>query len=468
MKSKKHMKNKNKTVWSTRFKSSNSKIFEQIGTSIDIDKRLFKEDIAGSIVHTQMLVKQKIINKKIGKKIINGLKKIKIEIKKGKFSFSKKYEDIHLNIEKRLFSIIGKDAGYLHIARSRNDQVITDFKMWLKKSSINLVKNLDNLIKIFLKKSENNIQTIMPGFTHLKNAQPISFAHYLLAYVEIFKRDKKRFSNNIANLDECPLGVAALTGTSYNIDRSFTSRKLGFNKPTSNSIDTVSDRDFVLDFLSSAAICAMHISRLAEDLIIWNSDIFKLIKFNDRILTGSSIMPQKKNPDPAELIRGRAGRNFGNLQAMLTTMKGLPLSYYKDMQEDKIIVFDSYDVLMESILITSELIKNLQSNKQRMLSMANKGYTTATDFADYLVQKKNISFREAYEISGRLVSYTEKNKKRLDELSLDEIKKVKSDLNQDVMKVFNVKNSVNLKTSYGGTSIKNIKKMISKLKKEFK
>jgi argininosuccinate lyase len=418
MKSKKNMKNKNSTVWGTRFKNSTSKIFEQFGASIDTDKRLFEEDILGSIVHTQMLVKQKIINKKRGKK--------------------------------------------------RNDQVITDFKLWIKKSSINVVKNLDNLIKSFLKKSESNIQTIMPGFTHLKNAQPISFAHYLLAYIEMFKRDKKRFSNNIINLDECPLGVAALAGTSYNIDRNFTSRKLGFKRPTSNSIDTVSDRDFVLDFLSSAAICATHISRLAEDLIIWNSDIFNLIKFNDRILTGSSIMPQKKNPDPAELIRGRAGKNFGNLQAMLTTMKGLPLSYYKDMQEDKNLVFDSYDVLKESILIANELIKNLNSNKQRMLSLANKGYTTATDFADYLVQKKNLSFREAYEISGKIVDYAEKNNKKLDELNMDEIKKVKNDLNKDVMKVFNVKNSVNLKTSYGGTSIKNIKIVLSKLKREFK
>ena len=468
MKSKKHMKNKNRTVWSTRFKSSTSKILEQMGASIDTDKRLFEEDILGSIVHTQMLVKQKIINKKRGKKIINGLKRIKIEIKKGKFSFNKKYEDIHLNIEKRLFSIIGRNAGYLHIARSRNDQVITDFKMWLKKSSINVIKNLDNLIKSFLKKSESNIQTIMPGFTHLKNAQPISFAHYLLAYVEIFKRDKNRFSNNIVNLDECPLGVAALAGTSYNIDRNFTSRKLGFKKPSSNSIDTVSDRDFALDFLSSASICAMHISRLAEELIIWNSDIFKLIKFDDKMLTGSSIMPQKKNPDPAELIRGRAGKNFGQLQAMLTIMKGLPLSYYKDMQEDKILVFESYDILIESILITNELIKNLKPNKQRMFSLSNEGYTTATDFADYLVQNKNLSFREAYKISAKLVNYAEKKKKKLDELDFTEVKKVKSDLDKNVMKVFDVKNSVNLKSSYGGTSMKNIRKMISKLKGKFK
>jgi len=316
------MKNKNKTVWGARLKNPISKIFEQIGASIDTDKRLFEEDIVGSIAHTQMLTKQKIIHNKKGKKIINGLKKIRIEIKKKRFSFSKKYEDIHQNIEKRLFEIIGSDAGYLHIARSRNDQVITDFKLWIKKSSKQVIKNLDNLINSFLRKSESNIQTIMPGFTHMKNAQPISFAHYLLAYVEMFKRDQRRFSSNINYINECPLGVSALAGTSYNIDRNFTSKKLGFKKPTNNSIDTVSDRDFALDFLSSASICAMHISRLAEELIIWNSDIFKLIKFDDKMLTGSSIMPQKKNLDPAELIRGRAGKNFGQLQAMLTIMKG--------------------------------------------------------------------------------------------------------------------------------------------------
>ncbi|SVC40525.1 uncharacterized protein METZ01_LOCUS293379, partial [marine metagenome] len=341
------MKNKNKAVWGARFNNATSKIFEKIGASIDIDKRLFEEDIFGSIVHTQMLVKQKIINKKRGNKIIGGLKKIREEIRKNKFNFNKKYEDIHQNVEKRLFAIIGEDAGYLHIARSRNDQVITDFKLWIKKASKQIIKNLNDLIRSFLKKSEGNIQTIMPGFTHLKNAQPISFAHYLLAYVEMFKRDKKRFTSNINYIDECPLGAGALAGTSYKIDRNFTSKKLGFKKPTNNSIDSVSDRDFAIDFLSSASICAMHISRFAEELIIWNSDIFKLIKLNDKMLTGSSMMPQKKNPDPAELIRGRAGKNFGSLQAMLTTMKGLPLSYYKDMQEDKALVFNSYDTLLE-------------------------------------------------------------------------------------------------------------------------
>ena len=462
------MKNKNKAVWGGRFNNATSKIFEKIGASIDIDKRLYEEDILGSIVHTQMLTKQKIINRERGNKIISGLKKIRSEIRKNKFKFNKKYEDIHLNIEKRLFTIIGNDAGYLHIARSRNDQVITDFKLWIKKASKEIVKNLNNLIKNFLKKSAVNIQTIMPGFTHLKNAQPISFAHYLLAYVEMFKRDKKRFTSNIEYIDECPLGVGALAGTSYKIDRNFTSKKLGFKKPTNNSIDTVSDRDFALDFLSSASICAMHISRLAEELIIWNSDIFKLIQFDDKMLTGSSMMPQKKNPDPAELIRGRAGKNFGSLQAMLTIMKGLPLSYYKDMQEDKALVFHSHDILLESIIITNELVKNLRPNKERMLALSNEGYTTATDFADYLVQNNSLSFRDAYKISAKLVNYAEKNKKKLNQLNFDEVKKIKNNLDKNVMNVFDVRNSVNLKTSYGGTATKNIKKMISKLKKEFK
>ena len=462
------MKNKNKAVWGTRFNNTTSKIFEQIGASVEVDKRLFEEDIIGSIVHSQMLVKQKIIDKKRGNRIIGGLKKIRNEIEKNKFFFNKKYEDIHLNIEKRLFAIIGADAGYLHIARSRNDQVITDFKLWIKKSSNELINNLNNLIKNILKKSEANILTIMPGFTHLKNAQPISFAHYLLAYIEMFKRDKKRFINNIDYVDECPLGVCAIAGTSYKIDRNFTSKKLGFKKPTNNSIDTVSDRDFALDFLSSASICAMHISRLAEELIIWNSDIFKFVKFDDSMLTGSSIMPQKKNLDPAELIRGRAGINFGSLQAMLTIMKGLPLSYYKDMQDDKTLVFSSYDTLLESIIITNELIKTLKPNKDRMLSFSNEGYTTATDFADYLVQNHNLSFREAYKISAKLVNYAEKKKKKLNELDFNEVTKIKNGLDKNVMKVFNVRNSVNLKSSYGGTSTKNIKKMISKLKKEFK
>ena len=462
------MKNKIKTVWATRFNKRTSKNFEHFGSSIDIDKRLYEEDILGSIVHTQMLVKQKIINRKKGIKIINGLRKIKNQIKKNKFIFKKQYEDIHLNIEKKFFEIIGNDAGYLHIARSRNDQVITDFKLWIKKSTNEIIKNLNVIIKSFLSKSEKNINTIMPGFTHLKNAQPISFAHYLIAYIEMFKRDKERFSNNINYIDFCPLGVGALSGTSYKIDRNFTSKKLGFKKPTSNSIDTVADRDFVLDFLSAASICAVHISRFAEEIIIWNSDIFKLIQIDDKMLTGSSIMPQKKNPDPAELIRGRAGKNFGALTAMLTTMKGLPLSYYKDMQEDKSLVFNSYDTLLESLTILNELVKSLKPNKDRMFELSNEGYTTATDFADYLVQNNNLSFRDAYKISAKLVNYAEKNKKKLNQLNFNEVKRFNNKLDRSVMRIFDVRNSVNSKTSYGGTSIKNIKKMISNLKRDLK
>ena len=462
------MKNKNKAIWGERFNSSTSKIFKNIGASINIDKRLFEEDIFASIVHTNMLQKQKIINKKKSTKIINGLKKIRKEIKKNKFKFSKTNEDIHLNIEKRLFAIIGSDAGFLHIARSRNDQVVTDFKIWLKKASKELIKNLNILSKSFLKKANENVNTIMPGFTHLKNAQPISFAHYLLACIEMFNRDKIKFTNNIHYLDECPLGAAALAGTSYKIDRNFTSKKLNFKKPTNNSIDSVSDRDFVLDFLSTSAICAMHMSRFAEEMIIWNSNAFNLIRINDKLLTGSSIMPQKKNPDPAELIRGRAGKNFGNLQAMLTIMKGLPLSYYKDLQEDKMLVFESYDIIVKSILMTNELIKNIYPNKKRMEKLARRGFTTATDFADYLVQQKKISFRDAYKISAKLVNYAEKNNKELQDLSLKEVRKFKKDLDNDVLKIFNTLNSINSKTSYGGTAIKNVKKMILKLKRELK
>ena len=284
----------------------------------------------------------------------------------------------------------------------------------------------------------------------------------------MFKRDEKRFFSNINYIDECPLGVGALAGTSYKIDRHFTSKKLGFNKPTNNSIDTVSDRDFAIDFLYSSAVCAMHLSRLAEDFIILNSDAYQLIKFNDKMLTGSSIMPQKKNPDPAELIRGRTGINYGKLNSILTIMKGLPISYFKDLQDDKALVFDGFDTLKDTLIMSNELIKNVKPNKKRMLEMANAGYTTATDFADYLVKEKKLSFREAYKISSKIVNYAEKNKKTLDELSLEELKKFFKDLNHNVLKVFNVKNSMNSKNSFGGTSEKNTKNMIKKYKKELK
>ena len=462
------MVNKNKTVWSNRFKSSTSKSFQRIGSSINVDKRLYSQDIFASKIHTQMLIKKKIIPSKDGKKIIKGLEKIKKQIDKGKFVFKEKFEDIHLNVEKKLFETIGSSAGYMHTARSRNDQVVTDFKLWVKESTLVIIKELHLLMKNIVNIAEKNISTVMPGFTHLKNAQPISFAHYLLAYYEMLGRDKNRFYNNLQLMNESPLGAAALSGTSYNIDRTFTSKKLGFKKPTNNSIDTVSDRDFAIDFLYSSAVCAMHLSRLAEDFIILNSDAYQLIEFNDKMLTGSSIMPQKKNPDPAELIRGRTGINYGKLNSILTIMKGLPISYFKDLQDDKALVFDGFDTLKDTLIMSNELIKNIKPNKKRMLEMANTGYTTATDFADYLVKEKKLSFREAYKISSKIVNYAEKSKKTLDQLNLEELKKFYKDLNNNVLKIFNVKNSVNSKNSFGGTSEKNIKKMIKKYKKELK
>jgi len=459
-------KNKNnQAIWGARIKDNTSNLFQKIGSSINIDKRLYREDIAVSIAHVEMLFKQKIITFKIKNKIIYGLNKIEKEIAKNKFEFNKKYEDIHMNIEKRLFQIIGDEAGYVHTARSRNDQVIADFKIWIKSANKEINLKLNSLIKTSLKLAEKNIYTIMPGFTHLKNAQAISFAHYLMAYVEMFSRDKKRFNNNLDNLNENPLGVAALTGTSFNIDRYYTTKKLGFNKPTNNSIDTVSDRDFVLDFLYSVSVCSMHISRIAEELIIWNSDAYNLINLSDKVVTGSSIMPQKKNPDLLEFLRGKSGSAYGNLFSMLTILKGLPLSYFKDLQDDKEIVFKSYDTLIGCLKIFEEVIKNLRPNKEQMFKLANNGYITATDLADYLVKNHSLSFRKAYQKTAGIVNLAEKKKKNLNELSLDEMKKIVPGLKDDVFKVFDLKNSVNSKRSYGGTSFDNIKKMIMKYKK---
>jgi argininosuccinate lyase len=371
-----------------------------------------------------------------------------------------------MNIEKRLFQIIGDEAGYVHTARSRNDQVITDFKIWIKSATKEINTTIDKVIKSTLKLAEKNVETIMPGFTHLKNAQAISFAHYLMAYVEMFNRDKKRFINNLENLDENPLGVAALTGTSFNIDRNYTAKKLGFKKPTNNSVDTVSDRDFVLDFLYSVSVCSMHISRIAEELIIWSSDGFGLINLSDKIVTGSSIMPQKKNPDLLEYLRGKSGSTYGNLFSMLTILKGLPLSYFKDLQDDKEIIFKSNDTLINCLKIFDEILKNFTPNKKRMLELAGTGFITATDFADYLVKNHSMSFRKAYQKTAAIVNFAEKERKDLNQLTLEELKKIEPKLKIDALKVFDLKNSVNSKKSYGGTSFDNIKKMIIKYKKQ--
>ena len=459
-------KNKNnQAIWGARIRKSTSMAFQRIGSSIDLDKRLYKEDINVSKVHTEMLFKQKIISFKIKNKIIFGLEKIEREIRNNKFQFNEKYEDIHMNIEKRLFQIIGEDAGYLHTARSRNDQVITDFKIWIKSATHEINNKLNVIIKNTLKIAEKNVSTIMPGFTHLKNAQAVSFAHYLLVYVEMFRRDKKRFYNNLENLNENPLGVAAISGTSFNIDRDYTTKKLGFKKPTNNSIDTISDRDFVLDFLYSVSVCSMHISRIAEELIIWNSDAYNLIFLSDKIVTGSSIMPQKKNPDVLEYLRGKSGSAYGNLFSMLTILKGLPLSYFKDLQDDKEIVFKANETIINCLTILNEFIKNFSPNKKQMLNLANIGYITATDLADYLVKNHSMSFREAYKKTANIVNLAEKKKKNLSELSIEELKMVEPKLTEDVLMIFDLKNSVKSKKSYGGTSFENVKKMIRKYKK---
>ena len=460
-------KKNNKPIWSTRISKDTSFVFQKFGSSLKIDKRLFKEDIKASIVHVEMLEKQKIISLQIKNKIVWGLNKILNEINKKKFVFNEKHEDIHMSIEKRLFEIIGDDAGFMHTARSRNDQVLTDMKLWLRDSTYDIIKELNLTTQLILKIAEKNIYTIMPGFTHLKNAQPISFAHYILAYIEMFNRDKKRFKNNLSSILENPLGVAALSGTSFNIDRNYTTKKLKFSYPTNNSIDTVSDRDFVLDFLYSVSVCSIHISRFAEEFIIWNSDAYNLIKLSDKIVTGSSIMPQKKNPDPLEFLRGKTGNAFGSLFAMLTILKGLPLSYFKDLQDDKELIFRSYDQTKYCLQILREVLKNFSVNKQKMFELSQVGYTTSTDLADYMVRKLNYPFRKAYEVTAKIVNLSEKKGKKLDQLSYEDIKSVDPKLDKDVLNILNVKNSINSKKSYGGTSFENIKKMIKKYKKSY-
>ena len=462
-------KNKNNyAVWSSRIKKQTSNNFKKIGSSINIDKRLYKEDIQGSIVHTEMLYKQKIISLKVKAKILWGLNKIKNEIEKKKFKFDISKEDIHMNIESRLFELIGDDAGFLHTARSRNDQVLTDLKIWMKNSVNEIDKLLIKVIKSLTNNAEKNIKTVLPGFTHLKNAQPISLAHYFMSCVEMFTRDRKRFKNNLENLNENPLGVCAISGTSFNIDRWYTTKKLKFKKPTNNSIDTVSDRDFALDFLYNVSLCSMHISRISEELIIWNSDQFNFVKLKDNLVTGSSIMPQKKNPDTLEYLRGKTGMSYGSLFSMLTILKGLPLSYFKDLQDDKELVFNSFDILKNSLFIFDEVLKGLIINKSEMLNAANVGYTTATDLADNIVKNLNITFREAYKITSKIVNFAERTNLSFEELNLEQIRNIDKRLNKEILELAKLNNSVNSKKSYGGTSFENVKKMINKIKKEIK
>ena len=438
-----------------------SELLNTINSSIDIDKRLYREDIMGSIAHAKMLGKQKIINKKDQALLVSGLRSIQKDIEKNKIVFSKKLEDIHMNIESLLFKKIGKVAGKLHTARSRNDQVVTDLKLWIKHVS----KVLDNELKLFQKTliniAKKNIDTIMPGYTHLQVAQPITLAHHLLAYVEMTGRDRSRLKDCLYRLNENPLGSAALAGTSFPIDRKFTTKELGFREPTKNAIDSVSDRDFVIEFIFVLSLVSVHLSRIAEEIVLWSNQQFDFIRLPDELSTGSSIMPQKKNPDGAELVRGKSNLIVSNLTAILNIIKNLPLSYSKDLQDDKSLIFNSYDNLILCLRVINEILNKSNFNKTKMKELVDQSNATATDLANWLVQNLEYSFREAYKLTGRIVLYCSKNKKNIESLSLKELQKFDKKITSSAQKVLSSVNSVNSKSSFGGTSPESAKKIIN-------
>ena len=462
---KKNKKNIN-PIWGNNFNKQSNPLLEKINSSIDFDKRLVFQDLRVSEVHSLMLKKKKIISSSEYKLIIKGLKKIKTLILNNKFKFDKKYEDIHMNIEIELHNLIGDTAEKLHTARSRNDQVVTDFKLWIIKATKEIYSKIGDLQKTIIKKAALHVKTILPGFTHLQSAQIVSLAHHLMAYYEMLKRDKDRFLNSINRMNECPLGSAALAGTSFPIDRILTSKMLGFKKPTSNSMDSVSDRDYALEFLSNAAICGSHLSRFGEDITIWASTQFKFITLSDDFSTGSSIMPQKKNPDSAELMRGKMGRLSGNFISLLTTVKGLPLTYNKDLQEDKEPVFDSYDNLVLIIEVANGIIKGVKINKNEMLKACNKGNLMATDLADWLVINYNVSFRKAYKMIGKIISIANKKNCQINDLTIAELNIIGNDSGAKIKKFLKIDNSINYKKSLGSTSPKEVKKAIQIAKKE--
>ena len=441
-------------------KKDASSLLEQINSSIDVDQRLFKEDINASIAHCKMLVKTKIISEKEGKKIINGLNQILREIILGKIKFDKKYEDIHMNIEFLLHNKIGESADLLHTARSRNDQVVTDFKLWIKKNSLEIDKQIKILQKSLIKISKKNTLTVMPGYTHMQVAQPVSLAHHFLAYVEMLGRDRKRIEDCISRLNENPLGVGALAGTSFPIDRKLTTKLLGFNNPTNNSIDSVSDRDFVIEFIFTLTVVAIHLSRLAEEIVLWASQHFNYIKLPDQLFTGSSIMPQKKNPDGAEIVRSKVSNIIGNLNSVIIMLKGLPLAYSKDLQDDKKLTFKSYDEVLLSLKVMTEIMDNISFNKKAMFDTVNNSYSTATDLADWLVQNLDYTFRKAHNLSGKIVNYGNLKGKLLANITLKEFQKFDKNITKQIFKVLSPINSMKSKKSLGGTSPETVKKSI--------
>ncbi len=438
---------------------------ERINSSIDFDKRLFAQDIEGSKAHAAMLVVQGLITAQDGRAIQDGLDQVRTEIEQGQFDFKPALEDIHMNIEARLSDLIGEAAGYLHTARSRNDQVATDFKLWVRETLDQLDAGLKELQIVLTEKADTHTDTIMPGFSHLQNGQPVTFGHHCLAYVEMFARDRGRLTDARRRLNESPLGSAALAGTSFPIDREMTSQALGFERPTRNSLDSVSDRDFALEALNAAAICAVHLSRLGEELVIWMSAPFQFVSLSDAFTTGSSMMPQKRNPDAAELIRAKTGRIFAAQIALQTVMKGLPLAYAKDLQEDKELTFDALDALNMSITVTNGMIGDMTVNADAMEKAAHQGYTTATDLADWIVRVLNKSFRNAHHIAGRLVAVAEKQGVALDTLTLDQMQDIEPGITNDVYSVLSVKNSVASRTSFGGTAPTNVAAQVQQWKK---
>ena len=453
---------KSNLMWGGRFAAGQDDLMEEINASIDFDKRLAEQDILASKVHAKMLSEQNIISKADYKSIVTGLEQIESQIKNNKFVFDRALEDIHMNVEARLNDIIGAPAGRLHTARSRNDQVATDFRLWVR-DQIDLLQQLLNaLIEALLNQAELGIDWVMPGFTHLQMAQPVTWGHHMMAYVEMFGRDLSRFTDARDRMNECPLGSAALAGMSFPINRETTSSALNFKAPSANSLDAVSDRDFALEFLSVSSICAMHLSRLAEELVIWSSAQFKLISLSDRFSTGSSIMPQKKNPDAAELIRAKVGRIFGANVALMMVMKGLPLAYSKDMQEDKQQVFDAADNLVIATAAMTGMINDLKANRENMETAAHFGFSTATDLADWLVQKLNLPFREAHHITGQIVLIAEDKKCDLSDLGLDAMQEVDNRINDDIFSVLSVQNSVSSRSSYGGTAPSQVRKQINR------
>lgn len=425
-------------MWGGRFGEAPSDVMVQINASIDVDKRLYKQDIQGSIAHSEMLVAQKILKPDEGKKIQDGLRAILAEIESGQFVFSTALEDIHMNIESRLKDLIGDVAGKLHTARSRNDQVATDMRLWVKEAIASVIAEIGAFQSALDAQSKAHEKTVMPGFTHLQIAQPVTLGLHLQAYSDMMSRDKSRFADCLERMDENPLGACALAGTRHDIDRNMTAKALGFRQPVRNTMDAVSARDFLLEFLSAASICSIHLSRLAEELIIWSTTQFNFIRLGDKFTTGSSIMPQKKNPDAAELVRAKSGRISGNLVQLLMVMKALPLTYNKDMQEDKAGVFEAYDALILCLRACAGMIGDMKVNKEKMLADAGSGYSTATYLADWLVKHLDVPFRQAHHITGQIVAMAEKKGQRLDEMALADMQTVEPRITQDIFNFISI------------------------------